>query len=216
MASENVAAQDNGAALVPVALEEQLDRLKSQPIIDTIDARTLALIKAQVAPGCSEAQVGHFLELTAHYGLDPFAREAWCAISKTGKLLIMVGRDGVRMTSRSSSEELRTRAVEAAHWALDGSLCRFDEDRGQYDPIDSNEHGNVPREEEDVVRDMVAAAEPFIRELVVAEVVAWIEEQRIKRVFWNPVRTEYDAALDALSVFLDSLHAEPGTDRSER
>lgn len=41
---------------------------------------------------------------------------------------------------------------------------------------------------------------------------AWIEEQEPYRVgSWR-----YSAALDDLSVFLDSLHAEPGTDRSER
>jgi hypothetical protein len=66
------------------------------PIFDQIDPRKLALVKAQIAPGCTDGEVGHFLELCAHYDLDAFAREAWCAKSKTGKLLIMVGRDGLR------------------------------------------------------------------------------------------------------------------------
>lgn len=74
-----------------------IDRLKHAPIIDTVDPRTLELIQKQIAPGCSNAEVGHFLELCAHYDLDPFAREAWCAKGKNGgKLLIIVGRDGLR------------------------------------------------------------------------------------------------------------------------
>lgn len=74
-----------------------LDRLQRAPVIDSIDDKTLALIASQVAEGCTRGEIGHFLELCAHYDLDPFAKEAWCAKSKkTGKLLIMVGRDGLR------------------------------------------------------------------------------------------------------------------------
>lgn len=75
-----------------------LDRLKRRPIIDTIDARTLDLIQRTIAPNCSNAEVGHFLELCAHYELDPFAKEAWCAKGDkaNSRLLIMVGRDGLR------------------------------------------------------------------------------------------------------------------------
>lgn len=94
--TETVPAGENGTALAVTDEAPGLARLKRRPIIDTIDARTLALIKAQIAPGCSDGQIGHFLELCAHYELDAFAREAWCAVSKTGKLLIMVGRDGLR------------------------------------------------------------------------------------------------------------------------
>lgn len=61
-----------------------------------VDANRLALIKAQVAPRCDDHEVAHFLELCHHYGLDPFAKEAWCAKSERGQLLIMVGRDGLR------------------------------------------------------------------------------------------------------------------------
>lgn len=96
MAPSNPEPAANGAELVPAAEPLGMDRLKRRPIIDTIEPRTLALIKAQIAPKCSDAEVGHFLELTAHYGLDPFAKEAWCAKSDRGQLLIMVGRDGLR------------------------------------------------------------------------------------------------------------------------
>lgn len=40
--------------------------------------------------------------------------------------------------------------MEAAHWKLDGTLCDFNEVTGQQEPIS--------REEEDVVRDVIAAA----------------------------------------------------------
>ena len=73
-----------------------LERMRSAPIIDRVDVRTLALIKSQVAKGCNDAEVGYFLELAAHYDLDPVAHEIWCAKDKKGRLLIMVGRDGLR------------------------------------------------------------------------------------------------------------------------
>lgn len=75
--------------------ETGLERLQRVPIIDQIEARTLSLIKAQVAKDCTDAEVGYFLELAAHYDLDPFAREIWCVKNKS-RLLIMVGRDGLR------------------------------------------------------------------------------------------------------------------------
>lgn len=120
MATQTVAPESNGTALA-VADHDQLDRLKKRPIIDTIDARTLALIKAQVAPGCSDGEVGHFLELTAHYGLDPFAREAWCTKSKTGKLLIMVGRDGLRKIAHRNGLHMDCDVVHAKD---DFTICR--------------------------------------------------------------------------------------------
>lgn len=81
-----------GVELVPHGLA----RLQRRPIIETVDEKTLGLIASQIAQGCNRGEIGHFLELCAHYDLDPFAKEAWCAKSKTGKLLIMVGRDGLR------------------------------------------------------------------------------------------------------------------------
>jgi hypothetical protein len=82
---------------------QELERVDRAPEITRLlstpeGEQRLALIKQTVAPGCSDAEVGHFLELCFAYGLDPFAREAWCAKGKgdSGKLLIMVGRDGLR------------------------------------------------------------------------------------------------------------------------
>jgi hypothetical protein len=78
--------------------EAGLDRLVRPPIIDRIDRQTLTLIRAQVAKNCTDAEVGYFLELAAHYDLDPFAREIWCAKDDkpNSRVLIMVGRDGLR------------------------------------------------------------------------------------------------------------------------
>jgi phage recombination protein Bet len=76
-------------------MEAGLERLNQKPIIDTMEPRALELIKSQVATNCSDGEVGYFLELAAHYDLDPFAREIWC-IKNKGRLLIMVGRDGLR------------------------------------------------------------------------------------------------------------------------
>jgi hypothetical protein len=99
-----------------VSEEMGLERLIRRPVIDRIisapdGARTLELIKSTVAPNCSDAEVGHFLELCAAYGLDPFAREAWCAKGKpkdgqSGKLLIMVGRDGLRKIAQRNGLHL--------------------------------------------------------------------------------------------------------------
>jgi hypothetical protein len=96
-----------------------IDRLQRRPIIDRIDSRQLALIKATLAISESEqhpitdAEIGHFLELCALYGLDPFAREAWIAKSKSGKLLIMVGRMGLRKIVQRAHLKMRSAAVYA-------------------------------------------------------------------------------------------------------
>jgi hypothetical protein len=96
-----------------------LERLQRRPIIDRIDARQLVLIKATLAISESpqhpitDAEVGHFLELCAAYGLDPFAREAWIAKSKTGKLLIMIGRAGLRKIVTRNGLKMSSSVVHA-------------------------------------------------------------------------------------------------------
>jgi hypothetical protein len=96
-----------------------LERLQRRPIIDRIDSRQLALIKATLAMSESEqhpindAEVGHFLELSALYDLDPFAREIWIAKSKSGKLLIMVGREGLRKIVNRNGLKMRSAVVYA-------------------------------------------------------------------------------------------------------
>jgi len=75
--------------------------LAEAPIFDAVDERKLALIQGTVAKNATREEVGAFLQLAAKYELDPFAHEIWCAKGKgkdggTGRLLIMVGRDGLR------------------------------------------------------------------------------------------------------------------------
>jgi hypothetical protein len=87
--------------LVTYEDEIGMDRLQRRPIIERVDQRQLELIRKSLALAegdqqITNAELGHFLELCALYGLDPFAREAWIAKSKSGKLLIMVGRAGLR------------------------------------------------------------------------------------------------------------------------
>lgn len=106
--SEQVSASQPSVELVH-ADEIGMGRLQRRPIIDRIDERQLALIKKTLAVGESpeypitDAEIGHFLELSALYGLDPFAREIWIAKSKRGKLLIMVGRDGLRKVAHRNA-----------------------------------------------------------------------------------------------------------------
>lgn len=65
----------------------------------------IKLIKSTVAKGATDAELAMFLELSARYGLDPFAKEIWCVPggSRNGErkdMLVMVGRDGLRKIAR--------------------------------------------------------------------------------------------------------------------
>ncbi len=107
-----------GRAIVPLANND----LSTPPVFDGIDPRKLVLIKSQIAPNCKDGEVAHFLELCAHYDLDPFAREAWCAKSpKTGKLLIMVGRDGLRRIGQRNGLHIDGDVVRAKD---EFTICR--------------------------------------------------------------------------------------------
>lgn len=86
--------------------------------IDSINAQRLALIKNTVAKDASVAEVGMFLELAAKYDLDPFAKEVWCVKGKnedggTGRLLIMVGRDGLRKIAKRAGIHIDGDVVHA-------------------------------------------------------------------------------------------------------
>jgi hypothetical protein len=103
---------------VSASEEFGLERLTRAPVITRIlsqpdGKQTLDLIRATVAKGCTDAEIGHFLELCAAYELDPFAREAWCAKSNTGNLLIMVGRDGLRKVVQRNGSEMEGDVVHA-------------------------------------------------------------------------------------------------------
>lgn len=98
-----------------VQVPHGLARLQRHPVIDTIDTKTLALVASQIAPGCNRGEIGHFLELCAHYDLDPFAKEAWCAKGRgeNARLLIMVGRDGLRKIAKRNGLEVDGDVVRA-------------------------------------------------------------------------------------------------------
>ncbi len=75
------------------------DSFADAPVFDTTHARRIDLLQKTVAKGATGAELATFLELCGKYDLDPFAKEAWCAISDSnGKrnVLIMIGRDGLR------------------------------------------------------------------------------------------------------------------------
>lgn len=82
------------------------------------DPEQVRLIKATVAKGATDAELGMFLELAARYGLDPFAREIWCAKSQRqdggeGRILIMIGRDGLRKLARRAGARVDQDVVRA-------------------------------------------------------------------------------------------------------
>lgn len=79
---------------------DPMGALTEKPWIDQIDERQLALLQNTVAKGLSKAEVGHLLEIARGLGLNPWANEIWAAKGKgkdggEGKLLLMVGRDGL-------------------------------------------------------------------------------------------------------------------------
>ncbi len=66
------------------------------PHIDRLSKRRLEFLRATVAKNASNADLGMFLELCAKYDLDPFAGEIWLATPENGRVLLMVGRAGLR------------------------------------------------------------------------------------------------------------------------
>jgi hypothetical protein len=122
-----------------------IGRLNRTPIIERINEHQLILMQKTIAVGegdqvITRAELGHFLELCALYGLDPFAREAWIAKSKSGKLLIMVGRAGLRKVADRNGLRVRTDVI-----------CAKDEFASEFidSPADAKEgewqaHGGQP------------------------------------------------------------------------
>jgi hypothetical protein len=95
--------QEHGLA----PLDPVLGSLAEKPIIDRIEPRQLELIQKTVAKGLNAAETAMFLEIAAHQGLSPFAKEIWGAKSPgrdggEGRVLIMVGRDGLRKIARNN------------------------------------------------------------------------------------------------------------------
>jgi hypothetical protein len=72
------------------------ERMALPPALNGIEAGRLAVLRDQAFKDLSDSEVAAAVELATRYDLDPFAKEIWGAKSKTGQLLIMVGRDGLR------------------------------------------------------------------------------------------------------------------------
>lgn len=64
--------------------------------------KQIATIRKTVAVGATNEELDMFLTLSLKYGLDPLAREIWFVQTKTGKNLIMTGRDGYLKIANSN------------------------------------------------------------------------------------------------------------------
>lgn len=90
----------NGTAVAERQLPPPGD-FSNAPVVVRMDRQKYDLIQRTVAKDATPAELGLFLELASKYELDPFAKEVWCVKGSSqdggsGRLLIMVGRDGLR------------------------------------------------------------------------------------------------------------------------
>jgi hypothetical protein len=98
VAEAETPAEQAGQELVPS--DVPAFALEREPIIDRIPQRQRKLLEAR-APGLSNAELAGALELAWTYQLDPYANEVWFSKGRgrdgaEGRLLVMVGRDGLR------------------------------------------------------------------------------------------------------------------------
>lgn len=107
-AADLIGAENQGSA--ELAVREAATALERAPIIDRLNERQLALLKAK-SPNLSHAELAQAMELAWAYQLDPYANEIWFTKSRPkngreGKLLIMVGRDGLRKIAQRNGLEV--------------------------------------------------------------------------------------------------------------
>lgn len=91
--------------------------LERRPAIDSVPERMVKLLEAK-SPNLSYAELSQALELAVAYQLDPFANEIWFTKSRgrnggEGRLLIMVGRDGLRKIAQRNGLEVDGDVVRA-------------------------------------------------------------------------------------------------------
>ena len=70
------------------------------------------IIRQQIAPGCTPSDLALFGEVCQRTGLDPFTRQIY-AISRAGKMTIMISIDGMRLQAQRSG---RYRGQTPAQW----------------------------------------------------------------------------------------------------
>jgi hypothetical protein len=123
-----------------------LPALQRQPIIDSVPEEMLSLIAARANAGSKapimRGELSAFLELCAAYELDPFAGEVWLAKGSEDRVLIMVGRDGLRRIAKRNGL-----TVECDY------ICEKDEfrvERGQGGRVIDHAYG-LPTERGDII-----------------------------------------------------------------
>lgn len=96
-----------GTELVATEAQPITHRLTQAPAIDELNPRQLALLQAK-SPNLSHAELAQALELAVAYQLDPFANEVWFVKGRgdRARLLIMVGRDGLRRIVQRNGLEM--------------------------------------------------------------------------------------------------------------
>lgn len=97
-------------------MSSSVELMQRQPIYDTIDEQMLVVVQNTVAKDASGPEISMFLEVCARFDLDPFAKEVWCAVSNPDnaskrRVLIMVGRDGLRKVAHRAGLEIRSDVV---------------------------------------------------------------------------------------------------------
>lgn len=97
-------------ALVPFSYERD-------PVIDLLNPRKLELLRSK-AGELNHAELAQALELAFMYRLDPFTGEIWFTKSRPrngreGRVLIMVGRDGLRKIVQRNGLEMEGDVVRA-------------------------------------------------------------------------------------------------------
>jgi phage recombination protein Bet len=70
--------------------------------LSTWDDSQIAIIKQQIAKGCSDGELALFGQVCTKTGLDPFSRQIY-AISRGGKMSIQVSIDGFRTIAARSN-----------------------------------------------------------------------------------------------------------------
>ncbi len=112
-AADSVDEAANLPALRQEAAEHAL--LQRAPVIDRLNKRQLELLQ-KLSPNVSPAELAQGLELAVAYQLDPYAREIWFLKSRgrnggEGKLLIMVGKPGLRKIAQRNQLEVLSDVV---------------------------------------------------------------------------------------------------------
>lgn len=127
--------QEQGGA---IARRDDVHGLEQRPVIDQINRRQLELLRSK-SPNLTHAELAQALELAWAYKLDPYANEVWFVKSeprsgKPGRLLIMVGRDGLRRIAQRNGLEVAGDLVrEGDQFAVEYVTAAHDARPGEWE-----------------------------------------------------------------------------------